>query len=202
MFRRCPGFSTVAGVACVVAVLAIARPTSAQAPASALPEDVEPRVIGGKGVTAVGFSGFIDKFGSSEEAFPLHAVVQVDVTRFVTTRFAVRGGLLGATTFGGDEDEPATGPGAPAMSASAALLYYFTPQGMVSLYAGGEYRAQLTSRAEKDAGTMLGLAGVEAAVSSRARVFIEGGYGARLTHGDEGELQTRIVGQVGIRIKF
>lgn len=199
MFRR---LSTVVGVACAVTVLAIAQPASAQASAPSLPEDIEPRVIGAKGATAVGFSGFVDKFNSSEETFPLHAVMQIDVTRFVTTRFAARGGLLGATTFGGDEDAQVSGPGAPAVSATAALLYYFTPQGMVSLYAGSEYRAQLTSRAEKDAGSLLGLAGVEAAVSSRAHVFVEGGFGARLTHGDEGERQTRIVGQVGIRIKF
>ena len=69
-------------------------------------------------------------------------------------------------------------------------------------YAGVEYRAQLTDRPESDAGSVLGKGGLEAAVSSRVLVFIEGGYGARLTRGEDDELQTRIVAEVGFRIRF
>jgi hypothetical protein len=73
---------------------------------------------------------------------------------------------------------------------------------MASLYAGGEYWAQLTQRATSDAGVMVGTLGLQGLVSSRASVFIEGGYGVGLTRGDEGELRSRIVGRAGVRLKF
>ena len=165
-------------------------------------EEVEPRIIGARGVMSLGLSGFVDKFMSSEDTFPLNATVHVDVTRFLTSRIAVRGGLLGTAAFGGDAEDGTTGPGVVAMHAIGGAFYYFTPQSMVSLYAGGEYRAQLTHRAERDAGTLCGKGGLEAAVSSRVSVFVEGGWGARLTRGDEDELQTQIVGEIGFRIRF
>jgi hypothetical protein len=114
----------------------------------------------------------------------------------------VRGGLLGAGRFGGDTEDEPVGPGASALHALAGAHWFFTPQSMASFYAGGEYRAQLTRRAERDAGTMLGKAGVEAALSSRAHFFVEGGYGIHLTRGADDERQTRIVGEIGLRIKF
>ena len=166
-------------------------------------EDVEPRVVGGAGVMTIGFSGFLDKFTSTEQTFPINATAQIDLTRFITGRFAVRGGLIGSASFGGDDgDERPTGPGAPGLHALGGLFMYFTPQSMVSFYTGGEYRAPLTQRAERDAGTLLGKGGIHAAVSSRVGVFVEGGYGVRLTRGDDDERQTRIVGEMGLRIRF
>jgi hypothetical protein len=173
-------------------------------PAFAQNEDLEPRAIGGAGVSAIGLSGFIDKFMSTEQQFPWRLTAHVDFTRFVTDKIAIRGGLLGSTTVGGDEDEDSkvVGPGASSLYAHGGLAYYFTPEAMASLYAGGEYRAQLTNRPERDAGTVLGKGGVQAAVSSRVSLFVEGGYGVRLTRGSEDERQTRIVGEMGVRIKF
>ncbi len=174
------------------------------ASAAAQTEDIEPRAIGGAGVMTIGISGFIDKFMSTEEVFPWQATVNVDFTRFLTRRFAVRGGLIGSGRFGGDEDESEgdTGPGASALHAHGGLLYYFTPDALASVYAGGEYRAQLTNRADEDAGTVLGKGGLEAAISSRVRLFVEGGYGMRLTRGPDDERQTRLVGELGVRVKF
>jgi hypothetical protein len=165
-------------------------------------EDLEPRVVGSRGTTTVGLSGFIDKYASSESTFPTHATINTDVTRFITGRIALRGGLIGSTTFGESDEDGASGPGAAALHALGSVLFYFTPQSMVSLYTGGEYRAQLTDRADKDAGTLLGLGGLQAAVSSRASVFVQGGYGGRLTRGDEGEFQSRLVGEIGFRLRF
>lgn len=165
-------------------------------------EDLEPRTVGGAGVTTIGLAGFIDRFASSESTFPTQITLQADAGRFITGRIAVRGGLIGSTTIGADEDDVVTGPGAAALHARGAALFYFTPQSMASLYAGVEYRAQLTRRADQDAGTALGLGGVEASVSSRASVFVQGGYGARLTLGDEGERQWRLVADIGFRIRF
>ena len=172
----------------------LANPAAAQ-------EDIEPRTVGGRGVMSIGVAGFIDKVSSSEETFPTHLTLHVDVNRFLTGRFAVRGGVIGSTTFG-DDDEVPTGPGAAALHAFGGLFYYFTPQSILSAYAGGEYRAQLTHRAERDSGTMLGIGGVQATLSSRASVFVQGGFGRRLTRGDEDELQTRIAGEIGLRFKF
>jgi hypothetical protein len=180
----------------LLTVLLTARQVHAQS------EDVEPRVVGGAGMMTIGFSGFVDKLMSTEDSFPFHATAQVDLTRFLTRRIAVRGGLIGSGSFGGDDDEEPSGPGVAALHALVGGFFYFTPESMVSFYTGGEYRAQLTNRADQDAGTLLGKAGLQAAISSRASVFVEGGYGARLTRGDEDELQTRIVGEVGVRIRF
>ena len=43
---------------------------------------------------------------------------------------------------------------------------------------------------------------VHAMLSSRAGFYVEGGYGVRLTDGDEGETLTRFTGQIGVRIRF
>jgi DNA-binding winged helix-turn-helix (wHTH) protein len=167
-------------------------------------EDIEPRAVGGTGVTSIGLSGSIDKFTSSQDVFPWQVTLHVDITHFVSDRFAIRGGLIGSSSFGDDQDDDtsATGPGAPSLQAHGGLAYYFTPHAMASFYAGGEYRAQLTDRAEGDAGTVLGKGGLQAAISSRVGVFVEGGYGVRLTRGADDEQQTRLVGELGVRIKF
>lgn len=167
-------------------------------------EDLEPRVAGGNGITTIGFSGFIDKFMSTEDVFPWQATMHVDVMRFVSSRLAVRGGVIGSTTIGGDHDEDSreAGPRARSLQAAGALFYFFTPESMASLYAGGEYRAQLTDRAERDAGSVLGKAGIQAAISSRVATYVEAGYGMRLTRGPDDERQTRIVGALGLRVRF
>lgn len=168
-------------------------------------EDVEPRVIGRRGTTLVGVSGFAGRFFSSEELFPTTYVAQVDVCRFLTKRFAVRAGIVGTGQFGGTEDDAdalPSGTGAPAMHAAGGLLFYFTPESMLSFYVGSEYWAQITQRAERDSGSVLGTAGIHAAISSRASFFVQGGVGANLTRGDDDELQTRFVAQMGLRFKL
>jgi len=165
-------------------------------------EDLEPRTVGERGVTAIGLAGFIDRFVSSESTFPTQVTWQVDIGRFLTSRIVVRGGVIGSTAFGEDEDENRTGPGAATIDARGAAVYYFTPASIASAYAGIEYRMPLTRRADKEAGSALGLVGVEGSLSSRASVFVQGGYGTRLTRGDEGELQSRIAGDIGFRIRF
>jgi len=178
-----------------VLTFAISAPAIAQ-------EDLAPRTVGGPGVTTIGLSGFIDKYASAEATFPMHATINADLTRFVTARFALRGGLIGTTTFGESSGDEVVGPGAAAWQALGGVHFYFTPQSMVSLYTGAEYRVQLTDRAATEAGSLLGLGGLQAAVSSRASVFVQGGFGGRLTRGDDGEFQTRIVGEIGFRLRF
>lgn len=166
-------------------------------------EDIEPRVIGTPGTTIVGFSGYVDRFSSSERGLPTNYAAQIDVGRFVVRQIVVRGGLAGTGSLGGDDsEERATGSGAPALHAFAGALYFFTPQSMLSLFAGGEYWAQLTQRAAADAGSIVGMAGMQGALSSRASVFIEGGYGIGLTRGDEGETVSRFLGRIGVRLKL
>jgi hypothetical protein len=180
----------------IMAVAALSIPTGAWAQ-----EDIEPRVVGLTGTTMAGLSGFIDRFSSSEDDFPWRVSLYFDLSRFVTSKIAVRGGLVGATTFH-DEDDESSGSSASSLDAFASGLYFFTPRSMVSLYSGVEYRAQLNRRAERDAGTASGVGGVQAMLSSRAGLFVEGGYGIHLTKGDEGERLTRLTGQLGVRIRF
>jgi hypothetical protein len=166
-------------------------------------EDIEPRAVGGRGTTFVGVSGFVDRFSSSAEALPLNYIAQVDVCRFITNKFAVRVGAVGSGSLAGENPEDLrTGSGAPSLHAAGGLLYYFTPRSMISMYVGAEYWAQLTQRAERDSGSVLGTAGLQAAVSARASFFIQGGVGTRLARGDDDELVSRIVAQAGLRIKF
>lgn len=181
-----------AGVACAQTPAEATRPTS---------EETEPRVIGATGTLMMGAAGYLDRFSSSEDRFPINYAVHVDVGRFLTPRIVLRGGIVGSASVGGEDDLP-VGPGVPALHALVGGLYYFTPQSMASLYVGAEYWAQLTQRATRDAGVVFGTFGVQGLVSSRASVFIEGGYGVGLTRGDEDELRSRIVGRAGVRLKF
>jgi hypothetical protein len=165
-------------------------------------EDLEPRTIGSAGATLVGVAGYVDKFSSSEDTLPGSYTVHVDVMRFLTDRIAIRGGLAGTGSFGGDDTEQPAGMGAPSLHGTAGALFYFSPQGMLSLYSGVDYWAQLTQRADSDAGSLVGTLGVQGAMSSRASVYLEGGYGLALSKGEEDETVRRFVGRVGIRLKF
>ena len=170
---------------------------------SAESEDIEPRIVGRRGTTQIGFAGYVQRGYSSEELFPLNFSLQVDAGRFITKRFVARLGVIGSGSRGGDDSaDVATGPGVPSLYATGGLMFYFTPEAIMSFYTSTEYWAQLTQRAGADSGSIVAQGGLQAAVSSRASLFVEAGYGARLTRGKEGELMTRIVGQVGLRIKF
>ncbi|MGE0450280.1 MAG: hypothetical protein AB7Q29_11940 [Vicinamibacterales bacterium] len=190
----------MASVLCVVA-----SPAYAQQPAvntSAASEEIEPRIVGTTGTTMVGVSGFFDRASSSEDLYPNNFTLQGDVTRFLTRRIAVTGGIAGMSSAGEGAGDQRTGPGALALHAFGGALYFLTPRSIASLYLGGSYWAQLTRRDGPDAGTVVGLTGLQATVSSRAAFYVEGGYGLSLTKGSEGEAVTRILGRVGVRLKF
>ena len=166
-------------------------------------EDVEPRIIGTAGTMLTGFSGYIDRFFSSERGLPFNYSMQIDVGRFVTRHLVVRGGMRGSGSVGGDDSEDlATGQGAPALHAFAGLLHYFRPQSRASLYAGADYWSQISQRDSLEAGTIIGVAGVQGALSSRVSLFLEGGSGAALQKNADDVRVTRIVGQIGVRLKF
>jgi hypothetical protein len=163
-------------------------------------EELEPHRVGAKGTTMLGFGGFADRVYSSERLLPVNYTIQVDIGRFVTRRLALRGGLSGSGSAGGDdaEDRP-TGLGVPALHASAGLFYYLTPQGMWSMYGGAQYWTQLSQRVDTDRGSVVGMVGLEGAVSRRLGIFLEGGYGLGLTGTEE---TNRLVARVGMRLKF
>jgi opacity protein-like surface antigen len=200
-----PSSIRIALVAAAVMVPAASAVAQTDAAPQAVSEEIEPRIIGRRGTTSIGIAGFADKFSSTESIFATNYVAQIDVCRFVTRRFAVRAGVVGSGRFGGDEDAEANlpaGSGAPSIQAAGGVLFYFTPQKLASFYLGGEYWAQLTRRVAGDTGSLVGVAGLHAAFSSRASVFIQGGVGGRIARGDEDELLTRIVVQLGVRIKM
>ena len=196
-------FRRIAGIAAVL--ITLASTVFAQEPASTTPstsEEIEPRIVGTTGTTMVGVSGFIDRFGSTAKLYPTTLVVQGDITRFLTTKIAVTGGLAGMGATDADAGTQQSGIGAPALHAFGGALYYLKPQSLASLYFGGSYWNQLTQRDGPDAGSIVGSAGLQASLSSRASLFVEGGYGFSLTKGDEGETLTRILGRVGLRIRL
>lgn len=166
-------------------------------------EELEPRVIGATGTMLTGFSGYVDRFFSSERDLPINYSVQVDVTRFLTNRFAVRGGFRGSGSIGGDDaDDLPSGQGVASTNAFGGLLYFFTPQSLVSFYTGADYWAQLTQRRSPDAGTVIGVFGVQGALSSRVSLFLEGGYGLGVKNNDDDVRVRRVLGSIGVRLKF
>jgi hypothetical protein len=187
-----------------VALMAVAWIDLAHAQSTPPPqEDLEPRIIGTKGTTLASVSGYVDQFFSSERDLPFNYSAQVDVGRFLSNAFVVRGGLRGTGSAGGDEEENLlTGSGAPALHVFGGLLYYLSPRSLVSMYAGAEYWAQLTQRESPDAGSVVGTIGVEGALSSRASLFLEGGYGMGLRKNTDDVRVRRILGQVGVRLRF
>jgi hypothetical protein len=176
--------------------------TPAEDPAVTPSEDVEPRTIGRRGSTAIGLAGYADRIASEDDDLPLHLTLQVDVNHFLTRRIALRGGVSGSGALGGDPDAIPSGIGVGALHVFGAGAYYFTPQSMASVYAGAGYWNQLTSRDGVDRGSILGLGGIEAALSSRATVFVEGGYGLGLTRSEDGATRTRFVARIGFRVKL
>jgi hypothetical protein len=192
----------VRAIVIALAVLTATAVTSAQTTTQSS-EDLEPRIIGTAGTIVAGFSGYIDRFFSSERGLPFNYSMQIDAGRFVTRTFVVRGGMRGSGSVGGDDaDELLTGQGVPSLHAFAGVLHYFTPQSMASFYAGADYWAQISQRDGADAGTIIGVAGVQGALSSRVSVFLEGGYGSALQKNDDDVRVTRLAGQIGVRLKF
>ena len=167
-----------------------------------LTEETEPRRVGSRGSTTIGFAGFLDRTYSSEELLPLFVTAQLDVGRFLTHRIAVRAGVVGQGRFGGETELETTGADASALHVTIGGQFYFTPASLLSLYSGVDYRYQLTTRREGDAGFLIPKIGLEGTLSSRASFFAEGGFGIAVRRGSEGELKTRVSGQLGLRIRF
>jgi hypothetical protein len=165
-------------------------------------EDVEPRVVARQGTTAIGLGGYADRITSEDDNLPLNLTLQVDVSHFLTKHIAAKAGVIGSGALGGDPDALPAGVGVPALHGFAAATWYFTPQAMASVYAGAGYWAQLTARAGADRGSIVGLGGIEAALSSRANVFVEGGWGFGLTKTDDGATRQRFVARLGVRVKL
>jgi hypothetical protein len=180
----------------------VTGPADGPAPAVTPSEDIEPRVIGKPRTMALGLAGYADRIGSSDDDLPFNLTLQVELGRFLTRAIAVRGGVVGSAPLGGDSRDRTDGTGQPALHAFGEGHYYFTPQSLASVYAGAGYWWQLTGRDGADAGSVLGLGGVEAAVSSRATVFVEGGYGIGLTKSDDGATRTRVLARLGVRLKL
>jgi hypothetical protein len=201
-------------MAAAVAVLSAVCPAPAAAQADTptafgQQEELEPRVIGQRGQTLIGFSGSMGRFFSSEDLMAGTYNAQVDAHWFLSRRIALRFGVVGSGTFAGDDDseeetteDGGSDPPTTGLEALGGAAFYFTPGSMWSFYTGGEYRLSVTERTTSDLGSVNGLVGLQGALSSRAAFFLEGGYGMRLRRGDEGEVLTRIVGLVGVRFRF
>lgn len=165
-------------------------------------EELEPLTVGRAGTTLIGIAGYVDRFFSSEETSPTIYTAHLDVSRFLTDRLVVRGGVAGIGRIGDEDGDGDVGPGAPALHGIVGGLFYFSPQKVVSLYSGVDYWVQLTQRSGSDAGVLVGTLGAQGALSSRTSLYLEGGYGVSLSKGDDDETLTRYVGRIGVRLKF
>lgn len=154
----------------------------------------------------MGFSGYADRVFSRSDNAPLNYTLQIDVARFVSDRIALLGGVAGSDSIvGADEDAPEDEDasdtfGTPALHAFGGARLYFTPGSMTSVYAGAEYWTQLTHRESGDVGVVMAIAGAQGVLSSRASLFVEGGYGWGLAGGDR--RIARIAGRIGVRLKW
>lgn len=187
------------GLTALVRTVEAQEPTILVSPSS---EETEPRIVGAKGTTMVGVSGFVDRFSSSRTLYPTNIIVQGDLSRFLTANIAVTGGLTGVARVGDPADAQQIGRGALAVHAFGGASYYLTPLSLGSLYLGGTYWNQVSAREGRDAGTVIGHVGLQAAVSARAAFYVEGGYGLSLAKGEKDETITRILGRVGVRFRF
>ena len=186
--------------AALVLLLVTSTTASAQGNAPA-GEDVEPRTIGSSGTLLVGGAFHFDRVYSSERLLPLNFTLMGDVTKFVTPRLALRGGIVGSGSRGGDDaEERPTGVGVAALHGHGGLFFYLTPRSMWSLYVGGGYSSQLTQRDANDRGTVLGTLGLEGAISSRVHLFVDAAYGTGLSRGDENT--TRLTTYAGLRLRL
>lgn len=174
---------------------------SAQSPPDTASEETEPRIIGDRGTLMIGAAGYLEHVYSSTRLLPVNYTLESDVTRFITSRIAVRGGLIGSESHGGDDaDKRATGIGAPALHVHGGAFWYFTPRSMWSPYAGAQYAYQLTRPDAVDRGAMSGALGLQGAISSRVHLFVEGAYGVGLSTGSE--RTTRLMTYAGLRLKI
>ena len=175
---------------------------SPQAVTPAVEEEIEPRIIGRPGTTMVGVSGFVDRAFSTEALMPLNYTVEAGGLRFITTHIAIDAAVAGSGSFGGDASESVpAGTGVASLRLMAGALYFLRPRSMISLYGGGDYATQLSRRSGSERGVIVGKVGIQAAMSARAALFVEGGYGFAITTGSAGERVTRIQGLVGLRIR-
>jgi hypothetical protein len=150
----------------------------------------------------IGMSGFVDRAFSTEALMPLNYTVEASGLRFITRHIAVDGAVAGSGSFGGDDSASVpTGIGVASLRLMAGGLYFLTPQSMISLYGGGDYATQLTRRSGSERGAVVGRLGIQAAMSARVTLFVEGGYGFAVTTESAGERVTRIQGLIGLRIR-
>ncbi|MGE3273946.1 MAG: hypothetical protein AB7O67_02465 [Vicinamibacterales bacterium] len=194
-------------VACCLFVVLVASgvpPALAQDPPdsdrSSWNEELEPRIVGRRGMLRVDLGGYLDSVYAADDANPINLTLLGGVSRFFTDRVAFGGGLQGTARLGGDSGGDEVGATAPALHATVGGAFYFSPQSIASFYVGADYWIQLTNREEGDAGSLVGKGGVEGALSSRATVFVEAGYGIGFTAADG--LPRRLVGRAGMRVTF
>ena len=166
-------------------------------------EDVEPRVVGAPGRTSIGLAGYADRITSEDDDLPFHLTLQVDVSHFLTTRIAVRGGVVGSGALGGDPDDVPTGIGVTALHAFGA--------GELLLHAAGRWPASTPApatgpRSPPATAPTAARSSASAAWRRRSRrarrVFVEGGYGLGLTRTEDGATRQRFVARVGVRVKL
>src|SRR5688500_10789707 len=79
----------------LVLLLVTVTSASAQGTPPVVGEEVEPRTIGGNGTLLVGGALHFDRVYSSERLLPLTFTVLGDLTKFLTPRLALRGGIVG-----------------------------------------------------------------------------------------------------------
>ncbi len=163
-------------------------------------ENVQPRIIGRPGTMLLGIGGHLDRMFTADADRAWNYTINADVGRFLTRHILVQGGIAGTGTFGGDPTLE-SGSGVAALHAFGGALWYFTPGSMASLYTGATYWSQITQRDGPDNGSVLATLGIQGALSSRASLFVEGGYGYSLTRNDEG-LPTRMAARIGVRFKL
>lgn len=166
----------------------------------------EDRTVGRQGATQIGFSFSTISVsqGDSDIESPTVYYGNVEVGRFLTDRFVLRGGLSGIGTFGGDDDS-GEDFGFTQFSGLVGLLLYFSPSSVGSAYVGADYSFTLTNRVDGDNGTIYGRVGVQGAVTPRAAIFGEFGYGRQMYSAPEfGEAPdvSYIVTQFGLRLVF
>lgn len=115
---------------------------------------------------------------------------QGDLGSFLSDSFLLRLGATFSGQIGGDLD--------PNVQGLVGFLYYFSPDGSGSLYAGVDTTKDLGTEGSKPYG--YGRLGLQTMLNSRASFFVEGGYGKILSSESSGSGSFQV--QAGLRFAF
>jgi hypothetical protein len=177
-------------------------------------QSTEPaRSVGRKGATQLGLNfattTAISDNGLGGTSATTNLFGGVDIGRFVTNKFLLRFGVSGFGEVGGSAQPSygaqSSGGSTVTFTFLTGGLFYVTPQKAQSLYLGGDMSIPMSKNGSSNP-YVNGRVGVQAAIRANASFFVEAGYGAQISSGNNNGLSSGSNGSfqtnLGVRVLF